>query len=67
MKEKELMVLEYNPIQDSKHIYFPLEEKPSYNPEWLNFGTFYGTMLQASKELERRVKKYNAEKKLQLK
>ena len=58
MREKDTMVLEYNPKLDQKHIYFIWDRKPVYNPDWKNLGMFHGTMLQACKEIDKRVRQY---------
>ncbi|MEO1211578.1 MAG: hypothetical protein AAFX78_18890 [Cyanobacteria bacterium J06638_20] len=58
MRKKENMILEYNPKEGTRHIYYAWEKKPPYSPDWVNLGVFHGTELQASRELTTRIKAY---------
>lgn len=64
MEEKDTMILEYNPKTDCEHIYFIWDRRPISNPNWKNLGKFHGTMSQANKEIEKRIRQYKKDNNL---
>ena len=59
MEEKNTVVFEYHPNQDVGQISFIWEENNVNNLGWRNLGIFYGTMMEAIDELERRIELFN--------